>query len=199
MRRALIVTGAVAVALSTAGPAWAEPPLEVFEPVTDRAAVLGDGGVAAREATESLAAETDIGLYTVFVPSFDDMAADDWASQTAELSGLEASDVLFAVAVGEGGSTYEYSWWIDDSSSLSEVDVDAVMTGEVEPRLGSNDWSGAVVALAEQLRSSVGPADAAAPGWSTTTTVLVVAAVAVVLLVGHLLGRRKSAAHPGAR
>ena len=199
MRKALIVTGAVAFALSTAGPAWAESPLEVSEPVTDRAAALGDGGEAARESTASLAAETDIDLYTVFVPSFDAMAADDWASQTAELSGLEASDVLLAVAVGEGESTYEYSWWIDDSSSLSEVDVDAVMTSEVEPRLGSSDWSGAVVALAEQLRSSVGSADAPTSGWSTTTTVLVVAAVAVVLLVGHLLGRRKPAARPRAR
>ena len=194
MRRSLIVTGAVAVALSTAVPAWAEPPLEVSEPVTDRAAALGDGGAAARESTESLAAETDIGLYTVFVPSFDAMTAEDWVAQTAQLSGLEASDVLLAVAVGEGESTYEYSWWIDDSSSLSGVDVDAVMTSEVEPRLGSSDWSGAVVALAEQLRSSVGRADAPTPVWSTNTTVLVVVAVAVVLLVGHLLGRRRPTA-----
>jgi uncharacterized membrane protein YgcG len=197
VRKALIVTGAVAVALSTAGPAWAEPPLAVSEHVTDRAAALGDGEVAARESTESLAGETDIGLYTVFVPSFDAMAAEDWASQTAELSELEASAVLLAVAVGEG--TYEYAWWIDDSSALSEADIDAVMTSEVEPRLGSNDWSGAVVALAEQLQSSVGPVDAPTPVWSTTTTILVVVTVAVVLLVGHLLARRKPTARHRAR
>lgn len=196
MRRAVVFSGAVvAAALSIAGPAWGEPPLEVSEPVTDRAATLGDGGVAARQATESLAAENDTHLYAVFVPSFDAMTAEDWTAQTAELSRLEASDVLLAVAVGE--DSYEYSWWIDDSSSLSEADVGAVMTSQVEPRLGRADWSGAVVTLAEQLRSSVRPVETS--GWSATTTVLVVVAIAVVLLVGHLLSLPRSTARHRAR
>ena len=195
MRRAVVLSGALAVALSTAWPAWAEPPLAVSEHVTDRAAALGDGGVAARQATESLAADEDIDLYAVFVPSFDAMTPEDWTTQTAELSGLGASDVLLAVAVGE--DTYEYSWWIDDSSALSAADVGAVVTGQVEPRLSQRDWSGAVVTLAEQLGSSVGPAETSA--WSTTTTVLVIVAVLVVLIVGHLLSLPRSTARHRAR
>lgn len=198
MRRAVVVSGVLAVALATAGPAWAEPPLEVTEQVTDRAAALDDGGVAARQAAESLAAETDIGLYTVFVPSFDAMEADVWAAEAAELSALEESDVLLAVAVSE--DAYEYSWWIDDSSSLSEVDVEAVMTDEVEPRLETGDRSGAVVALAEQLRPLAGSAEAAqTPGQSPTTIVLVVGAIAVTLLGAHLLSRRRSPTDQGAQ
>jgi uncharacterized membrane protein YgcG len=195
LRRAVVVSGAVAVALSTAAPAWGEPPLEVSEHITDRAAALGDGGAAARQAAASLAAETDIDLYAVFVPSFDAMTAEDWVAQTAQLSGLEASDVLLAVAVGEDG--YQYSWWIDDSSSLSAVDVDAVVSTQVEPRLGRGDWSGAVVALAEQLRSSGGSAET--PVWSATTTILVAMAAAVVLLVGHLLSLPRSTGRHRAR
>jgi uncharacterized membrane protein YgcG len=197
LRRAVVVSGALALAVSTAGPAWAAPPLEVTGQVTDQAAALGDGEVAARQAAESLAAETDVDLYTVFVPSFDGTEAEVWASETADLSALEESDVLLAVAVGEG--TYEYSWWIDDSSPLSEVEVEAVMTGEVEPRLAASDSSGAVVALAEQLRSLAGPAEAQTTAWPAHTTVLVVVGIAAVLLTGHLLSRRRPPARHRAR
>ena len=192
MRRAVVVSGALALSLFTAGPAWAAPPLEVTGQVTDQAAALGDGEAAARQATESLAAETDVGLYTVFVPSFDSTEAEVWASETADLSALEASDVLLAVAVGEG--IYEYSWWIDDASPLPEVDVEAAMTNEVEPRLAAGDSSGAVVALAEQLRSLAGSAEAQTAAWPASTIVLVVVGIAVVLLAGHLLSRRRPAA-----
>lgn len=193
MRRAVVVSGALALAVSTAGPAWAAPPLEVTGQVTDQAAALGDGEAAARQAAESLAAETDVDLYTVFVPSFDGTEAELWASETADLSALEESDVLLAVAVGEGA--YEYSWWIDDASPLPEVDVEAAMTNEVEPRLAAGDSSGAVVALAEQLRSLAGPAaEAQTTAWPASTIVLVIVGIAAVLLAGHLLSRRRPAA-----
>ncbi len=192
MRRAVVVSGALALAVSTAGPAWAAPPLEVTGQVTDQATALGDGEAAARQAAESLAAETDVGLYTVFVPSFDGTEAEVWASETADLSALEESDVLLAVAVGEGA--YEYSWWIDDASPLPEVDVEAAMTNEVEPRLAAGDSSGAVVALAEQLRSLAGPAEAQTAPWPASTIVLVIVGIAAVLLAGHLLSRRRPAA-----
>ncbi len=197
MRRAVVVSGALVVALSTAGPAWGAPPLEVTGQITDQAAALGDGEAAARQAAESLAAQTDVGLYTVFVPSFDATEAEAWASETAGLSALEASDVLLAVAVGEG--TYEYSWWIDDSSPLSAVAVEEAMTSEVEPRLAAGDSSGAVVALAEQLRSLAGSTEAQTPMWSATTVVLVVAAIAAVLLAAHLLSRRRTSVRHRAR
>ena len=41
MRRAVVVSGALALAVSTAGPAWAAPPLEVTGQVTDQTAALG--------------------------------------------------------------------------------------------------------------------------------------------------------------
>ena len=197
MRRAVVVSGALALAVSTAGPAWAAPPLEVTGQVTDQAAALGDGEEAAQQAAESLAAETDVDLYTVFVPSFDATQAEVWATETADLSALEGSDVLLAVAVGEGA--YEYSWWIDDSSPLPAVEVEAAMTNEVEPRLAAGDSSGAVVALAEQLRSLAGSAaEAQTTAWPAPTIVMVVAGIAAVLLAGHLLSRRgASARHRG--
>ncbi|SNT01380.1 Uncharacterized membrane protein YgcG, contains a TPM-fold domain [Geodermatophilus pulveris] len=197
MSRAVVVTGVLALALSVAGPARAAPPLQLTDRVTDQAGALGDDAAAAREAAQSLAEDTGVGLYVVFVPSFDAVPPETWAERTAELSALEPTDVLLTVAVGEGEGTYEYSWWVDDATRLSGVAVEAAMTGEIEPRLAAGDRSGAVVELAGQLRPLARAAEEATTAtWSGTTTAWVVAAVAVVLLAGHLLSRRRSTARP---
>ena len=101
------------------GQASAEPPVQISDHLTDDAAVLGDGAAAVREALESQAANSDVTLHAVFVSSFDTQGDADWLEQTAQRSALEASDVLLAVAVGP--ATYDYGWWMDDSSPLSEA------------------------------------------------------------------------------
>ncbi len=193
MRRPIVVLGALTLVLLTSGPASAEPPLEVTGQVTDEVAALGSGAAAARTSVEELAAEDDLGLYAVFVSSFDTMDAGDWAEDTAQLSQLDGTDILLAVSVGE--ETYEYGWWVDESFPLSEVEVEDVMSTRVEPRLEAGDWSGAIITLSEQLRSLAAPVaeeTAPEPQWSATQTLLVVGGIAVVLLVAHLLSRRRS-------
>ncbi|MCV2490673.1 TPM domain-containing protein [Geodermatophilus sp. YIM 151500] len=186
----MVVLGALVLLSSATGPAAAEPPLVVTDQITDEAAALGDGAAAVEEAVAELAAEDDLRLYAVFVSSFDSADVDAWAQRTAELSALRESDLLLAVAVGD--STYEFNWWIDDSSPLAVADVEDLMTSEVEPRLAAGDQSGAVVALASQLQTSTraGSTAESAP-WSTTTSILVVGGVATVLVVAHLLSRRR--------
>lgn len=195
LRRSVVVLGALAL-LSVAGPASAEPPVEMTEQITDRVGALGSGAPAAEQAVADLAAEDDLALHAAFVSSFGSTPSGDWVEETAQLSELGGSAILLAVAVGADG-TYQYSWWADETFPLAEEDVEAVMTREVEPRLEAGDRSGAVVALATQLRSLAEPGaaeDAAAQAapWSATTIILIVGGVAVVLLAAHLLSRRKS-------
>ena len=194
MRRPVTVLGALALVLAGAGTASAEPPLEVTGQITDASGLLGTGAPAAEQAVADLAAEDDLQLYAVFVPSFDGADPGDWAQDTARMSALDDTDLLLAVAAGE--STYEYGYWVAEDFPLSEVDLDRAVTDEVEPQLAAGDRSGAVVALASQLQDlskSEEAAQQSAP-WSASTIILIVGGVAVVLLAAHLLSRRRSSA-----
>ncbi|MGY1683660.1 TPM domain-containing protein [Geodermatophilus sp. SYSU D01176] len=183
--------------LSAAGTASAEPPQEVTDHITDQTGLLGTGRPAAERAVADLAAEDDLQLYAVFVSSFDNADPGEWARDTAQLSGLDETDVLLAVAAGD--ATYEYGYWVAEDFPLSEVDLERAVTGEVEPRLTAGDRSGAVRALAVQLQDLAAAeeeeARQAAP-WSASTIMLIIGGVAVVLLAAHLLSRRKSSTTP---
>ena len=193
MRRPVTVLGAMALVLAGAGTASAEPPLEVTGQITDASGLLGDGAQAAEQAVADLAAEDDLQLYAVLVPSFDGADPGDWAQDTARMSALDDNDILLAVAAGE--STYEYGYWVAEDFPLSEVDLDRAVTDEVEPQLAAGDRSGAVVALASRLQDLAATDEEAAQQeapWSATTIILIVGGVAVVLLAAHLLSRRRS-------
>jgi uncharacterized membrane protein YgcG len=197
VRRPVILLGATALVLTGAGTAAAAPPLEVTDQITDPAVLLGDGIPAAREAVTELAAEDGLGLYAVFVSSFDNRDSGDWARETARMSGLDGDDLLLAVAVGD--ATYEYGYWVSEDFPLSEVDLERAITSEVEPRLTAGDQSGAVIALASQLQElaeAEEEATAQAAPWSAGTTILIIGGVAIVLLAAHLLSRRRSSANP---
>ena len=193
MRRPVTVLGALALVLAGAGTASAEPPLEVSDRITDATGLLGNGAPAAEQAVADLAAEDGLDLYAVFVLSFADADAGDWAQDTAQQSALDENDVLLAVAAGN--TTYEYGYWVADDFPLSEVDLERAMTDEVEPRLAAGDRSGAVVGLASRLQdvatAEEEAAEQAAP-WSASTIILIIGGVALVLLAAHLLSRRRS-------
>ncbi len=195
MRRPVTVLGALALVLAGAGTASAEPPLEVTGQITDQAGVLGTGKPAAEQAVADLAAEDDLNLYSVFVSSFDNADPGEWARDTAQLSDLDESDMLLAVAVGD--ATYEYGYWVAEDFPLSEVDLERAVASEVDPRLAAGDRSGAVRALAVQLQDLAAAEEEAArqaTPWPASTIILIIGGVAVVLLAAHLLSRRGSSA-----
>lgn len=193
MRRPVTVLGALALVLAGAGTASAEPPLEVTGQITDASGLLGTGAPAAEQAVADLAAEDDLDLYAVLVPSFDGADPGEWAQDTAQMSALDGNDLLLAVAAGD--SSYDYGYWVADDFPLSEVDLDRAMTDEVEPQLAAGDRSGAVVALASQLQDLAATEEDAAQQeapWAASTIILIVGVVAVVLVAAHLLSRRRS-------
>jgi uncharacterized membrane protein YgcG len=193
LRRPVIVLGALALLSTSSGTASAEPPLEVTAPITDPAGLLGTGKPAAEQAVADLAAEDDLNLYAVFVPSFDNADPGEWAQDTAQLSDLDEDDLLLAVAVGD--ATYEFGYWVAEDFPLSEVDLERAVTAQVDPRLAAGDRSGAVRALAVQLQDLTAAEEEAerqAAPWPASTIILVIGGVAVVLLAAHLLSRRRS-------
>lgn len=187
---AALVLGALAVLGTTAGPAVAEPPIEVEDQLTDQVAALNaEDRAQVATALSDLQAEAEIGLFVVFVSGFDVDADSDWAAETAALSDLDASDMLFAVDVDAGA----YEWWTGDDFGLSPTEVEQLMTDDVQPLVVEEDYAGAVVALTEGLSPGSEPeAVAKVSSWSGTTTALVVVVVVVVLGGAHLLSRRRA-------
>jgi hypothetical protein len=191
MRRVLVVLGVLGVLLLGAGPAWADPPVELDGQLTDRAGVLGADAPGVRSALDRLRADEGIPLYVVLVAGFDEDDDGDWVTATAELSELETEEMLLAIDVSSG----TYGWFIGDEFELSESEVDDVLVRRFEPLLVEGAWADSVLAVTDGLtpgtRSFLRGAADVGP-WSGTTTAVVVSVVLVTLGGTHLLSRRRT-------
>jgi uncharacterized membrane protein YgcG len=141
------VTVVIALLVFGAVPAAAEPPFRVGDEMVDRAGVLGSDAGRVREATRRLRTDHGTQLFVVYVASFDGANGQQWADSTARLSQLGDGDVLFAVAVED--RAYGYS--VPGELSISATDLRDLMVRRVEPRLATQDWAGAAVAMADGL------------------------------------------------
>jgi len=188
----------VLVALVLAAPlARAEPPARLGTQVVDRAGVLGDRVGAVQDAVDALAQERNVSLFVVFVRTFGGVPARQWADQTAAASDLGLNDIVLAVAVDD--RAYAYS--VDNQFPISDDDLAAVATQDIEPRLRDGDWAGAAVGAARAYAdvlaagggsgdgSGGGTTDGSTGGGTTSTTQRSSAARLVVpaLVVGGLV------------
>ncbi|PZA19273.1 TPM domain-containing protein [Modestobacter versicolor] len=178
--RLAAVLGVLAAPLLVTGTATADEPLALTDQVTDTAGVLDDQS-GDEAAIERLRTEQDVQLFVVYVDTFDG-AADGtaWAQRTAERSGLGGNDLLFAVAVEDRA----YGVSTGQAVSISDSDIDQVISSDVEPELAADDWDGAVVALADGLADDGGSGGGGA-------ALGVIAAVAVVGGGGYALARSR--------
>lgn len=177
MRRLSVVLGALALLVLTAGPALAEPPLDVPDQVTDEAGVLQGRTSAVDDAVAQLQADENIQLWVVYVDTFDGIDPVEWTAQTADLSDFGGRDLLFAVAVDDG----RYGYSVADEFPLSNAEIDDVISSDVEPALRDGDFDGAAVALAEGLGGGSGGGGA----------LLVVAGIAAVGGGAYLVSRAR--------
>jgi hypothetical protein len=134
------------------GPAWAEQPLRVDDPVTDRVGAIAGDGARVRGALERLRDANGTQLFVVYVSGFDGMNGQQWSDETARRSQLGNRDVLLAVAVDD--RAYGYS--VAGEFPLSDSELADLAVQEVEPRLAAGDWAGAAVAMADGLRTGGG-------------------------------------------
>jgi uncharacterized membrane protein YgcG len=191
-RACIVLLVALAALAGGGGLAAAVGPQKLDTGLTDPDDVLGDDAQRVRDALDALRAEDGIDLHVVLVPAFDgETGGEAWAETTADRSGLSSSDMLFAVAVDDGG----YEWWVDGSFPRDEDDLSSYIVDSVEPKIDEAAWADAISTLVNGIgRSLPTAADDAAGDWSVTTTVLVVLAAAGALWAGHLLSRRPRAA-----
>ncbi len=189
-RLSMLLAVLVALLLSGAGIALADPPSRLADRVTDKAGVLDAAGRAevVSAVNDMRSAGRGMDLFVVYVRSFDGADGQSWADKAAQLSQLGSQGVLLAVATDD----HAYGVSIADGFQLSQSTTDTIIRSDVEPRLSSGDWAGAAVALANGLRSG-GSGGSGGVG----TGVLVVGGVVIVGGGAYLLSRRrKSRAAP---
>ena len=185
-RRLIGAGAAVLVALAAmATPARADPPMRLDEQITDTAGALaGDRGEVER-ALADLQRSEGIQLWVAYVPTFDGLSGQQWAEQTAELSGLGGNDMLFAVATQDRA----YGQSVPAELPVSDAELDTILAQEVEPELAQGDWAGAAVALADSLAD---PGGSSAWPW-----IAGVALLGLLVLGAWLLLRSRRRTGPG--
>jgi hypothetical protein len=195
VRRVLtVVVSLLAFVLTGTGPAAAEAPFAVQDLLTDRVGALGAEAAEVQGTLEAVRNETGGALHVVLVDGFEQADA-DWAEQVATQSNLGSSYLLFAMAVDDS----QYQWWLGDTFPWDVEQVDQLITTAAQPEVLNGNWSGAVTALADGLRTGEipdAPDGAGASSWTGATTTAVIGGAALVLLAAHQLSRR-SGARPG--
>jgi uncharacterized protein YukE len=149
---AAAAAGAAVVALTVPGIAAAEPPLRLPSEITDEVGALGGDEPAVQDALDRLREEDQVQLFVVYVESFDGMNPQDWADETAQLSGLGLQDALLSVAIGD--RAYAYS--VDQDFPLSTDELNQIALSDIEPELANSDWAGAAIAAADGYRNAIG-------------------------------------------
>ncbi len=149
---------AAVLALLAPGPVRAAPaddPVDLGGAyVLDRAGVLDGDTTAVREGIDRLFEERGIQLFVVYVDAFTGTSSDqDWANETAIMSGLGDRDILLAIATEER----IYSVSVADAFPLTDDQLADVATNSLIPGLRDDDWEGGVVAYAGGLSDALAP------------------------------------------
>jgi hypothetical protein len=139
---ALVITaGAVGPALATT----------LTTELVDDAGVI-EHPAAAEAALDRLRSEDNVQLWAVFVDTFDGVPAQEWADDVAVDNGLGLNDALLAVAVDDR----QYAYSVDESFPLDDATLQRIAVEDIEPRLQSGDWDGAVIAASDAYAEALG-------------------------------------------
>ncbi|HEU4920840.1 MAG TPA: TPM domain-containing protein, partial [Candidatus Limnocylindrales bacterium] len=165
-RRARNVVGALALgpvvvlSLLLAGPVLAADIPRLSGPVTDQTGVL-DGRVDEIEAAlEDLRDEHGVQLFVLYVPTTDELTAEEFVDQTAFNNSLGVDDALVLVAIED---RTDQIWVADGLDEITDDELDAIIADVLEPRLGDGDFAGAAIATAEALGEAASTEPASAP------------------------------------
>ena len=137
--------------------ARAEDILRLEGAVTDSAGVL-DGRVAEIEtAVDRTLDEHGVQVFVVYVRTTGERQMADYAEETAATNSLGVDDALLVVAMDD---RTDYIWVADSLDEITDDELDAILTGDLEPRLRDGDPAGAAIAAVEALGDA---ADSPAP------------------------------------
>lgn len=183
---ALLVLSLLATGLLPPAAARADAPMRLAAQVTDPVGALDDRRPEVDRALGTLASETGLQLFVVFVDSFDGTPAQTWTDETARRSDLGDRDALLAVATGDRSYAYSFA----RQAPLTDAELGRVAQSAIEPALSRGDWAGAVIGATDGYRAAAGGRGGTAPsrtssgpsGWTLLLCLLVpLAAVAAGL------------------
>ena len=135
----------------------AEDILRLEGPVTDSAGVLGGRVGEIEAAIDRTLDEHRVQVFVVYVRTTLDREMADYAAETAATNSLGVDDALVVVAMED---RTDYIWVADSLDEITDDELDAILTGDLEPRLRDGDPAGAAIAAVEALGEA---ADSPAP------------------------------------
>ncbi|MFQ6396671.1 TPM domain-containing protein [Nocardia sp. KC 131] len=161
----------------------AEPPTRLGTYVVDTAEALDPAQFDdVRSAVDQLYGNQQIRLWIVYVRDFDGLGPQVWAERTATQSGFGKRDLLLAV----GTQTRDYWLYGVLPSSVSDSELDGLLTNDVEPALRESKWAEAGIATATGLDSAM-----RGSGGISVRTLLIVALLIALVVGGLVLYSRK--------
>jgi len=133
---------------------------EIRGPVTDETGVLAGDEAEIEQAIEELLQRQRVQLWVVFVPTTDDLSAQEFAAGVAAGNSLGVNDALLLVAIEDRTDTI---WVADGLEEITDAEIDEVIETALEPRLADGNFGAAVVATAEGLGEAAATTDATLP------------------------------------
>lgn len=117
-------------------------------------------------------------LFALFVDTTGDSGIVQFTEDVARTNNLGASDALLVVAIEDR----TYQLWLGDTiaEEVSESEQNSILANDIEPQLRDGDWTGAVEAAANGIRSKSGSGS----GISVGAGALAFLALPLLLILG---------------
>ena len=188
---AVLVSIVIGFVLGCCGSAVAEQPVRLDTYLTDSAQALdGPQRATVQASVDALYSAHRERLWVVYVRDFGGLDPQTWGERTAQASGFGDRDVLLSIATGD--RSYAFTGALP--SSVSESELDSLLTDEVEPRLHNGQWAEAAVATADGLSTAMGDSGGVGIRPLIVITLIVVGVIGVMLGYSQLRRRARDRA-----
>lgn len=182
-RAGLVVLLTLAGLVLGSGPSSADDPFRIPTQITDRNGSLGGGTAAVQTAVTNLQNEDKVQLWVVFVNDFSGENGDKWVDSAIAESGFGTNAAVLAIATRDRA----YGFGAASGFTLSKSQLGTIAQQDIESHLTAGDWSGAAVAAADGLRTTIGGSSGGSSSW-------ILWLILAVLLIGGFLWYRRARA-----
>jgi len=170
-----------ALGLGSSPTTLAVAPSRLATQITDQAGVLDGETASIQAALDRLLADHDVQLFVDVVDTTEGLTATDFADETAADSSLGGNDALLVVAIQDRSDAI----WISDAlaPTLTDPELNAILSDTLEPRLRSGDYPGAIESTADAIGSaSTSGGGGTTPGGTGATSGIDLGALGGVLV-----------------
>jgi hypothetical protein len=191
-----VVIAVLALLATVASPALGEDILKLTGPVTDTTGKLAAGQNDIVSAINTTRDQQGVEVWVMFIHTTGNLSANDYARQTVAQNSLGGDDALLLVALDD---RTDQIWISPALPSITQSEVDTIISRTLEPGLRSGDFPGAVVStikavgVANTSAASASPAPGGGATESTGGGIPLTGIIGVALIAGggYLLFRRR--------